>query len=192
MSEQAPSTRRRPALVPAQRRRSGREILARVPEWAALSSCWAPVVFFSIKSPYFFDADNFINILIASSVVGIIACPATMLLIAGQFDPRSAGGRARDGDLRASFVDGDRSLVSVADRGRGRHRHRGAERLPGTVVGVNALITTIGTLGAMRAFAYIRTDGQAIGFEGFTTLGIYRPILNIPWMVWIFVLTVFD
>ena len=42
----------------------------------------------------------------------------------------------------------------------------------------------------MRAFAFIRTDGQAIGFNGFTTLGISRPFLNIPWMVWIFLAVV--
>jgi ribose transport system permease protein len=59
-----------------------------------------------------------------------------------------------------------------------------------TFIGVNALITTIGTMGAMRAFAFISTDGQAIGINGFTTLGISRPVLNIPWMVWIFVAVV--
>jgi ribose transport system permease protein len=56
-----------------------------------------------------------------------------------------------------------------------------------TVVGINALITTIGMMGITRAFAFIRTDGQAVGINGFTTLGISRPFLNIPWMVWIFI-----
>jgi ribose transport system permease protein len=45
-------------------------------------------------------------------------------------------------------------------------------------------------MGVMRAFAFIRTGGQAIGFNGFTTLGISRPFLNIPWMVWVFFLVV--
>ena len=65
----------------------------------------ALIVFFSSKSPYFFNTDNFINILIASSVVGIIACPATMLLIAGQFDLSVGGATALvTVGLRQSFV----------------------------------------------------------------------------------------
>ena len=43
-------------------------------------------IFFSIASPFFLNSDNLINILQNVSVVGIIACPATLLLISGQFD----------------------------------------------------------------------------------------------------------
>ena len=55
-----------------------------------------------------------------------------------------------------------------------------------TVIGINALITTIATLAIMRNFAYIIGDGQAIQINGFTTLGLDRPVLQIPWMVFIF------
>ncbi len=55
-----------------------------------------------------------------------------------------------------------------------------------TVVGVNALITTIGTMGITRAFAFIVTNGSDTSFNGFTTLGLSRPFVNIPWMVWFF------
>ena len=43
-------------------------------------------IFFSIKSPYFLAWDNFLNILTAIAVIGIIAAPGTMLMTAGQFD----------------------------------------------------------------------------------------------------------
>src|SRR5204862_4509590 len=113
------------------------------------------------------------------------------LLGAGQFDLSVGAGVALVTAMFAtSLVGGDGTFVAVLI---GLAVGIGLGALNGflvTVVGVNALITTIGTLGAMRAFAYIRTDGQAIGFEGFTTLGIDRPFLNIPWMVWIFVLIV--
>ena len=44
------------------------------------------VVFFSITSQYFLNADNLINILQNTARIGIVACPATLLLISGQFD----------------------------------------------------------------------------------------------------------
>jgi len=177
-----------PEAAPAGRGRGVRRLLARVPEWAVLVVVLGVLVaVFSARSPYFFNGDNFINILIASAVVGIIACPTTMLLIAGQFDLSVGAGVALVTAMFAtSLVGGDGTFVSVLI---GLAVGIGIGALNGflvTVVGVNALITTIGTLGAMRAFAYIRTDGQAIGFNGFTTLGIDRPFLNIPWMVWIF------
>jgi ribose transport system permease protein len=189
LSEQGPQLAAPPALAPTAPVRSRtRAILARVPESAALIVVLAVlIVFFSIKSPYFLNTDNFTNILIASAVVGIIACPATMLLIAGQFDLSVGGATALVTVLFAqAFVHdyplGLSVLLALAVG-------IGVGSLNGflvTFVGVNALITTIGTMGAMRAFAFIAADGQAIGIDGFTTLGISRPFLNIPWMVWVF------
>jgi ribose transport system permease protein len=181
-----------PAIDPGLSSGSGKSILARIPESAALIVVLvALVIFFSIKTPYFFNTDNFINILIASSVVGIIACPATMLLIAGQFDLSVGGATALVTAMFAKSLTGGQPLavsilIAVATG-------LAVGILNGflvTFVGINALITTIGTMGVMRAFAFIRTDGQAIGFNGFTTLGISRPIFNIPWMVWVFFLVV--
>jgi ribose transport system permease protein len=177
-----------PTAGPARRSRM-RLLVGRVPESAALIVVLAGlIVFFSIKSPFFFNTDNFINILIASSAVGIIACPATMLLIAGQFDLSVGGATALVTAVFAvSFVDGNPLLVSVLLAiGVGA----GIGAINGflvTVIGINALITTIGMLGVTRAFAFIETDGQAVAFDGFTTLGTSRPLLDIPWMVWIFI-----
>ncbi len=189
MSEQGPSQAAPPALVPAAPGPSrARAIMARVPESAALIIVLGVlVVFFSIKSPYFFNTDNFINILIASSVVGIIACPATMLLIAGQFDLSVGGATALVTTIFAQLFVHNYPIVLTVVVALAVGIGIGA--LNGflvTVIGVNALITTIGTMGAMRAFSFLSTDGQAIGISGFTTLGISRPFLNIPWMVWIF------
>jgi ribose transport system permease protein len=178
-----------PALVPEPAPKRTKRIVARVPDSAALLVVLAAlVVFFSFKTPYFFNTDNFINILIASSVVGIIACPSTMLLIAGQFDLSVGGATALVTTIFAvSFVHGTPLIVTILlSIGVGA----GVGALNGflvTVIGINALITTIGTMAVMRAFAFIHTNGQAVGFNGFTTLGISRPFLNIPWMVWIFV-----
>ena len=147
----------------------------------------ALVAFFSLKSPFFFNTDNFINILIASAVVGIVACPATMLLVAGQFDLSVGGATALvTVTFAESFVDGRPLVVSILVAVGVGVAVGAVNGFLVTVIGVNALITTIGMLGVTRALAFIVTDGQAVGFEGFVTLGVTRPLLNIPWMVWIF------
>src|SRR5258708_738041 len=43
-------------------------------------------LYFTFEAPFFFTWDNLLNILTAAAVIGIIAAPGTMLLIAGQFD----------------------------------------------------------------------------------------------------------
>ncbi len=190
IGEQQPSVSAAPP-TPVGKATRGRlqRTAARVPESAALIVVLAILVlFFSFESKYFFNTDNFINILIASAVVGIIACPATMLLIAGQFDLSVGGATALVTAVFAqSFVQNRPLVVSVLIA---LAVGLGVGALNGflvTVIGINALITTIGTMGVMRAFAYIETNGQAVGFNGFTTLGVTRPFLNIPWMVWIFI-----
>jgi ribose transport system permease protein len=174
------------------RQRSMRNVASRVPESAALIVVLAALVlFFTLESPYFFNSSNFINILIASAVVGLVACPGTMLLISGQFD-LSVGGLTAlvTCGFAESYVHHNPLIVSILlALGIGL----GVGAVNGflvTVVGINPLITTIGTMEITRAFAYILTGGVALGFNGFTTLGITRPLLNIPWMVWIFLMVV--
>lgn len=58
-----------------------------VPEAAALVLfLGAELAFFGIKSPYFFQRENWFNILTAIAIYGVLAAPATLLLVAGQFD----------------------------------------------------------------------------------------------------------
>src|SRR5215207_7654023 len=71
-----------PATLPVGRGRG-----LSVPETAALLLVLIGLfVFFSIAAPNFFRSDNIINILQTVAVAGIVACPATLLLISGQFD----------------------------------------------------------------------------------------------------------
>ncbi|PWU20094.1 MAG: hypothetical protein C5B48_12935, partial [Candidatus Rokuibacteriota bacterium] len=66
------------AAQPVRRTRL-RRVLTRVPDSAALIVVLlALIVFFSLKSPYFFNRENFINILIASTIVGIVSCTTTL------------------------------------------------------------------------------------------------------------------
>ena len=83
MTTQAPSPAPASPGVPVPTRGRGLS----VPETAALLVVLVALfVFFSITSKFFLNPDNLINILQNVAVVGIIACPATLLLISGQFD----------------------------------------------------------------------------------------------------------
>jgi ribose transport system permease protein len=160
----------------------------RVPDTAALIVVFAALfIFFAIKSPVFLTKDNLINVLIAVATVGILACPGTMLLVAGQFDLSVGSGVALTSTLFAYLVahhSGTGTAVLAA---------LGVGLVAGvingflvTVIGINALITTLGTLAIYSGVAFLITSGLPIQFNGFGTLALDRPALSIPWSVYIF------
>lgn len=165
---------------------------SRVPESAALLLVLiALVVFFAAKSEFFFTKDNIINVLDAAAILGIISCPATMLLISGQFDLSVGSGVALVGSVFGfGLAAGDSTLLMIA-LALGLGLAIGvANGFLVTAIGVNSIITTLGAFFALRGFAQLRTDGQSIGFEGFSELGLGRPLFDVPWSVWIFLAVV--
>lgn len=146
----------------------------------------ALVVFFAIRSPYFLGSDNILNILTAIAVTGIIAIPATMLLIAGQVDLSVGSGAAFCGVLMASQVEsigigGAVVLALVAGLVIGS-----VNGFFVNVVNVNSLITTLGMLAVLRGLTQLLAGGQTAVLSGFSTLGTARPFLNIPLPVLVF------
>ena len=145
-------------------------------------------VYFSVASPYFFASGNLISILEASAITGIIAIPGTMLLIAGQFDLSVGSATAFCGVVMASLIGDHGALIAVLVA-------LAAGLLIGlfngflvTVVGVNALITTLGMLAVLRGLALVLAGGQTVSFSGFEELGMSRPILGIPLPALMFVI----
>jgi ribose transport system permease protein len=176
----APSAPPPPGAVPTAKRRQVPEVAALVVVLLVLG------IFFSIASPYFLNYDNFVNIVTAAAVTGIIAAPATMLLIAGQFDLSVGSAAAFCGAVLASLALHNAMAFAVpiailAGVGIGI--------LNGflvTVIGINALITTLGTLAVFRGLTQVLTDGQTLGVEHFGGLGTSRPLFDIPLPVYIF------
>ena len=194
-----------PAAAPATPAPSGAATVGRsgrglsVPETGALLFVLAALfIYFSIASPFFLNSENLINILQNVAVVGIIACPATLLLIAGQFDLSVGSGVGFAGMLMA---------VAALAPGTGGVDLPLAMNMtvPSafviavlgtlvigvlngffvTIVGINALITTLGTLAIFRGLTKVLGDGQTIRIEGFGELGVLR-IAGIPLPVYIF------
>jgi len=136
--------------------------------------------YFSISAPYFLTTNNLINIVYAVSVAGIIAAPGTLLLVAGQLDLSVGSGTLLTGVVMATL--GVRYGVTV-----GVLAAVGVGVLCGalnafavTVLRVNAIITTLGTLAIFQGAGLLITQGQSASVEGFDMLGNARPLLNIP------------
>ena len=165
-----------------------------LPETAALFAVLiALVVFFSLTSQYFLNGANLINILQNTARIGIVACPATLLLISGQFD-LSVGSTS-------AFV---AIVTAIAAATAGAPITLGlpllvalllgtlAALLVGAVNGVsvtvfriNALITTLATLAIFRGLTKVLSDGQTVRLDDFRDLGIGR-VMGLPIPVYIF------
>lgn len=161
-----------------------------LPETAALAVVLvALMVFFSIKSEYFFTHENLLNVLISASVIGIIAAPATLLLVAGQFDLSVGSGCAFIGVVMAWSADNYGSVTQAVF----------ISILAGIAIGlvngfcvtvlkINALITTLAMLAILRGLGQVIAEGQTLLLPGFNSLGNGRPFLDVPWPVFIFLL----
>lgn len=174
-----------------------------VPETGALLVVLVALfVFFSITSPFFLNSENLINILQNVAVVGIIACPATLLLISGQFDLSVGSGVGFAGMLMAvaalapgtGGVDLPLALNMTVPSAfviavLGTLLIGVINAVCVTVIGINALITTLGTLAIFRGLTKVLGEGQTIRIEGFGDLGVLR-VLGIPLPVYIFIAAV--
>lgn len=170
-----------------------------VPESAALAVVLVALfAFFSITSPFFLNSENLVNILQNVAVVGIIACPATLLMISGQFD-LSVGSAVGFVAMLAAVAalapgaggtevpwSGDLPLAGALIVGAlGALLIGVVNAVCVTVIGINALITTLGTLAIFRGLTKVLGNGQTIRIEGFGELGVNR-IFEIPIPVYIF------
>jgi ribose transport system permease protein len=177
----------------------------KVPETAALLIVLVVLfVFFSVTSPYFIrdpqgnlSADNVINIIQNAARIGIVACPATLLMIAGQFDLSVGSVAAFTAMVMALLAAPAGGLIQLPFAG-GLPIALAfvlallAALLVGIINGVsvtyfriNALITTLGTLAIFRGLTKILGNAQTIRIEEFGVLGVTR-IAGIPIPVFIF------
>ncbi|SHI43890.1 ABC transporter permease [Wenxinia saemankumensis] len=158
-----------------------------VPESAALTLFLAlEVIFFSLNSPYFLTWANWVNIFTAMSIAGILAAGGTILLIGGQFDLSVGSGMAFVALMFAiaaeSFGVGPGIAVAVLTG-------LGIGVINGffvTVVGVNPLITTLGTLAIFRGLTLSIGGASSVRVTGFDW-AIQRPFLDIPLSTMLFV-----
>lgn len=157
-----------------------------------LAAIAAVFVLFTTLNRNFFSVTNMINILIAASLVGLVAIGHTYLIIAGQNDLSPGSLAAFAGVLAATLVSlGVSFLISCI-----------ITVLAGMLVGfcnafmvnkikLEAFIATLVSQSVIRGFAYILCGGKpvAIANPTYLLLGKLR-ILNVPLSVWIMLIAI--
>lgn len=158
-----------------------RGIVSRLPDSVALIIFLiAESVYFALRSQYFLSWDNWLNIFTAVAVIGVVAAPGTMLMTAGQIDLSVGSVTAFTSVIIAYFTvnHGLGFSVTIAVLAA-----IGVGVLNGflvTVLEVNALITTLGTLAAFRGLSNVIANGQTVPVDNFSWIGTDRPFFNIP------------
>ncbi|RVE93063.1 ABC transporter permease [Sinorhizobium meliloti] len=169
-------------------RNRNRAAIRRAPESAALLAFLvAEIIFFSLSSPYFLTWGNWVNLFTALSITGVLAAGGTMLLIAGQFDLSVGSGVAFVALVLALTID---SLGVLPASVLAMLVGVGIGLINGflvTRIGVNALITTLGTLAIFRGLTQSIGGGRNIPIANFDW-AIWRPFLNIPLSALVFLL----
>ena len=175
-----------------------RPSLGSIPESAALIIVLAAlIIFFAVKAEFFFTYNNIVNILQTMAPIGIIAMPATLLLVAGQVDLSVGSGAGIVGMMAAISQTATSSTITSYGLGLGIVEALliavaamlvvgGVNSFFVTGLGLNSIITTLGTLAVWRGLTKVLGEGQTVRMNGFGSLGVSRPVANIPLGVFIF------
>jgi ribose transport system permease protein len=141
------------------------------------------VLIFAQLSPFFLSKNNFLNILVGVSILGIVAATQTMVIIGRGFDLSVGSTVALAGVVTAEILTagGADWLAVLGAIGVGLAVGL-VNGLLITVVHVNPLITTLATLSVVRGIAYVWTDALTQVFPGpnLRWLGTGRVFGDIP------------
>ena len=150
----------------------------------------AVFILFTALNKNYLTWQNMVNLLIAASLVGLVAVGHTYLIIAGQNDLSPGALAAFSGTLAALLLSKGLNIVLAIL----------IVILGGCVVGLfnawmvnkiklEAFIATLVTQNVVRGFAYIICDGKPISIsnKAFLAIGKIR-ILTIPLSVWLMII----
>lgn len=157
---------------PGNRGRGQPGLISRIrPEYVLVGFLLALLVTFSLRSPHFLAVNNFRNILLSVAVLGILAVPSTLLMVSANVDLSVASSAAVCG-MVVGLVGNDHGYLIGVLAALGLGLVLGA--INGGLVawlGINSIITTLGTLSIFRGIARLSSNGQTVRIEGFTQLG---------------------
>lgn len=133
-------------------------LVKKQPIWIFVLVCF---VFFSFASPYFFDTNNFSNILVQASTIGLIALGMTFVMINGNID-LSVGATLALAASLAVGLQPELGLMGAVLAGLLAGVLIGA--LNGIIAwktGVDAFIVTLGAMIGVRGLVFIYTGEQS-------------------------------
>lgn len=176
-----------PSASNASRTNPARQGLARLnwQESLGLLAIYALLIIaLSLMSPYFLSLNNFLNILVAVSTIGLIAVGMTLVIVAGGIDLSVGSIVALTGvavaQLSHSMPIG-LAVIAALGIGIAVGLFNG---LAITKVGINPLIATLGTLSIARGLAFVFSGGltQSITSQSFEFLG-RGYVVGVPFQV---------
>jgi len=159
---------------------------ARLRDYGILATFLVLFVVLSVSADAFLTKDNLLNILDQWAPAGIVACAATLVIIAGGFDLSVGAIAALAGILGTKLAaSGYIELGILAGIGAGA----ALGVVNGVLVTVGRVNSFIGTLASsivLRGVALTATAGALITVsdQSFTKLGLGR-LLGVPYTVWI-------
>lgn len=132
-------------------------------------------IVFSIASPNFLTSSNLLNILRASSMMGIVECGVTMVMIGGGMDMSVGGQMSLNGFILALLmVNFQVPLFVVILVALGLGLMEGiANGVIGIKLGVAPMVVTLATMTIFQALTKVITAGKAVsGFsDAFLSIG---------------------
>lgn len=154
------------------------------PIWLILIAC---VGFFSVAAPNFFDVDNFTNILIQTSTIGLIALGMTVVMINGNIDLSVGAVVALAASLAVGLQDELGILPAVMV---GLAAGIGLGFLNGMIVwktGVDAFIVTLGAMIGVRGLVFVYTGEESFFSMNFAYADFgMSDVAGVPTLAWIF------
>lgn len=148
------------------------------------------IIFFTWRSPYFLNLQNFLNIGLYAAIVGCISCSVTFINISGNID-LSVGSQIAVVGMVAAIVSRATNnwIITVIAA-------LAAGLLCGvingffiTVLKLNAFITTIATMQSLSGLAYLLSAGQSLPISDPSFIFIGRGyVLGIPMSLLIMVI----
>ena len=149
-------------------------------------------VIFTILNPNYFSWTNIVNILVAASLVGLVAIGHTYLIIAGQNDLSPGSLAALTGVVGALLVGSGMNfflafLITIIVGG----FVGWCNALMVNKIKIEAFIATLVTQSVVRGFAYILCNGKPVSIKDptYIALGQIR-LLGIPLAVWLMLVLV--
>ncbi len=140
--------------------------ISRIRELGVLLALSSIFLVFSLLSPYFFNANNLINVLRQVSLLGIIAMGMTMVIVAGEIDLSVGSIYGAAAILCGVLLTGGASLWLAVLVGLGAGALFGF--LNGFLVTygrIPAMIVTLGMMNIARGFALIVSNGRVVNIS---------------------------
>lgn len=143
------------------------------------------LVYFSLSAPYFLSTSNAVNILSNVSVIGVVTIGQALVLIAGGFDLSVSGTVPLGGVIFTILLNRGLNIpeawVIAVVAGCGIGVGNG---LIITRIGINPLVTTLGTLSITTGLAYVVTNGETVAFNNLNNDPIDTVVAGMPLYVW--------